>query len=182
LRAKQILTVFIIQASMLWAIGSASAQNMPVSELDIILKACAVSQDVPLGDDLLSAINNIYSDPGARSSLSTLGQFLVILPEGTRPAAFKLYPKCISGLLPQIIGASPAQDSAQSNGTVVYTVCSGEVGNECQPSNAYFLPCNADVGAWANSRCSSSKITRVNAYGGGRCGYAIYSVACTGPK
>jgi hypothetical protein len=177
---KQILSAFIIQASMLWSISSALSQNMPVSELDIVLKACAASQDIPLGDDLLSAINNIYSDPGARSSLSTLGQFLVILPEGIRPAAFRLYPKCISGLLPQIIGA-PAQEPSQSNGTITYTVCSGEIEKGCLQHTAY-LYCNADVGAWANSRCSSSRITRVNTYGGGRCGYAIYSVVCTGPK
>lgn len=75
------------------------------------------------------------------------------------------------------------QGTIINNNTVpqVYTVCSGEYERACQAHDAY-LYCYSDVQAWANARCGSSIVQRVNTYGGNRCGYAIDRVICTNPK
>jgi hypothetical protein len=63
---------------------------------------------------------------------------------------------------------------------VVYTVCSGEYEGKCQAHDAY-LYCYEDVKAWANARCGSALVQRVNTYGGNKCGYSIDKIICTNP-
>ena len=62
-----------------------------------------------------------------------------------------------------------------------YTVCSGEYERACSAHDSY-LYCYSDVQAWANARCESAKVVRLNTYGGNKCGYAIDRVFCTSPK
>jgi hypothetical protein len=64
---------------------------------------------------------------------------------------------------------------------VTYRVCSGEYERACQQHDAY-LYCAGDVKSWADSRCSSYVVQRVNTYGGNKCGYSIDAVICHDPK
>jgi hypothetical protein len=62
-----------------------------------------------------------------------------------------------------------------------YTTCIGEYERACQPHDSYFY-CYHDIQAWANARCESAKVVRLNTYGGNKCGYAMDRVFCTNPK
>jgi hypothetical protein len=78
-------------------------------------------------------------------------------------------------LLSQKQATPPAPIVAQ------YSVCSGEYERACQQHDTY-LYCYADVQAWANARCGSAKVVRLNTYGGNKCGYTIDRIFCTDPK
>ncbi|HVR56033.1 MAG TPA: hypothetical protein VMT72_04325 [Pseudolabrys sp.] len=85
---------------------------------------------------------------------------------------------CKSELVKLLISqrsAAPAPVVAQ------YTVCSGEYERACQQHDAY-LYCYSDVQAWANQRCASARVVRLNSYGGNKCGYSMDRVFCTDPR
>jgi hypothetical protein len=75
----------------------------------------------------------------------------------------------------------PGSQNTAAPTTTIYRLCTGEYERACQTHDAY-LYCYGDVGSWAKARCNSYQITRVNTYGGNKCGYSIDSVMCVGPK
>lgn len=65
--------------------------------------------------------------------------------------------------------------------TVTYRICSGEYEKACHQHDAYVY-CYTDISAWANARCTTSSLSRIETYGGNKCGYSIDLVVCNGPK
>ena len=175
------LTVVFMTTSM-------NAQELTMDEFDVIVKACAASKDIQLSAKLATDIHNIYSDQTKRTSLASLGQFLLALPDAERPDGYKLYSDCIAQLFPKAIATAPAApptapSSPPSTAPVIvtYKVCTGEYQQACPPHDAY-LYCYANLNAWATSRCASFTTSRVSTYGGNKFGYSLDTVVCTGPR
>lgn len=168
-----------IVQSLVFALSAAQttrAQTPPTfDQFENGIRACIVSQHITLSADVVNSIVKLYGDQGASGVLSSSDQFLQYVPDQSRLEAYRLYVDCIKKILSQdtSITSSPV--------TVVYRVCSGEYERACQQHDAYFY-CYADIAAWANARCGSYKISRLNTYGGNKCGYALDAVICTGPK
>jgi hypothetical protein len=165
-------------------IASTTAQELTIDEFAVIVKACADSKVIPLSGNLSTDIHNIYSDQTKRTSLSSLGQFLLNLPDAERPDAYKLYSDCIAQLFfkaTATVPAAPSSPPATAPVIVTYKVCTGEYQQACPPHDAY-LYCYANLNAWATSRCTSFTTSRVSVYGGNKCGYSLDTVVCTGPR
>lgn len=158
--------------------ASAQSQSLPTAEqFDSSLRTCAAGQHIELNADIIGSISSLYNDQRTQGAVSFKDQteFLSLMPEGARLEAYRLYVDCIRSIL------QPVSPTPPPPVTVTYTVCSGEYERACQPHDAY-LYCNGDVHGWAQARCASFTTTRVNTYGGNKCGYAIDRVICTGPK
>jgi hypothetical protein len=64
---------------------------------------------------------------------------------------------------------------------VTYKTCTGSLESVC-PSHDYFFLCGANLAAWARAQCGSFTITKVDSYGGDRCGYSINQIVCRDPR
>jgi hypothetical protein len=62
-----------------------------------------------------------------------------------------------------------------------YRVCSGEYERNCDAHDVYQY-CYTNVQAWADARCNQTKVVRLNARDGNKCGYSLDEVICIGPK
>jgi hypothetical protein len=61
-----------------------------------------------------------------------------------------------------------------------YQVCVGDPEGKC-PGRGTNLSCGASVDQWARQMCASPfSVSRVSATSGGRCGYSLYQVTCSG--
>lgn len=182
-----VLSLTTLLASTFAAPSAGYGKPLEIDEFDIVVKACADFNKIQ-DNGLLSAVHSIYdSDQDSKSTFKNLSQFLLKLPDARRPDGYQLYIKCISQMLPQISGVEEPQNIPnpsplnQAVPSAVYNICSGEYERECQGHN-FYLYCYSDVEAWARAHCTSYKITRLNTYGGNKCGYSLDSVFCTGPR
>jgi hypothetical protein len=157
-------------------IPSAFAQTVPTPEqFNVAVRTCVASQNITLSNDIIQSVIQQYQDHGSSGSLENSSEFISTLPEDSRLEAYRFYADCVAKILSQNANLIPAPT------TVVYKVCSGEYERACQQHDAY-LYCYTDVNRWAESRCESYKIQRLNVYGGNKCGYSLDAVICTGPK
>lgn len=143
------------------------------------LTNCSNQERIAVRAETMEALYKIYADEITRTAFADPKLLLVLLPEQDRVQTYRLYVQCIAKVLPQ--QQSQILPQPQPQPTVQYKVCTGEYERACQQHDAY-LYCYADVAAWARARCTSFSITRLNTYGGNRCGYSIDSILCTGPK
>lgn len=63
-----------------------------------------------------------------------------------------------------------------------YKVCSGEYERSCRNPHDAYLYCYSNVQEWANQRCTAATVSRIDTYGGNKCGYSLDFVTCVGPK
>lgn len=82
--------------------------------------------------------------------------------------------------------SQPKQESEQKTApqplpVVVYKICSGEYERACLTHDIYQY-CGFNVQGWADARCTSSTIVRLDSRDGNKCGYDLHQVICTGPK
>ena len=158
------------------AIQPSYAQTLPTPEdFDRELKACAARQNIGLESSIMNSISRLYASESARQALRSPAEFLLLIPEGLRIEAYRLYAECIMKIVPQLASTSPPSE------TRTYRVCTGEYARACQPHDTY-LYCGSSVEAWAKERCISFQIRRLNTYGGNKCGYSLDEVVCRGPK
>ncbi len=64
---------------------------------------------------------------------------------------------------------------------VTYKTCTGSFESVC-PSHDHFFACGANLASWARAQCASFTITKVDSYGGDRCGYSINQIVCRDPR
>jgi hypothetical protein len=172
---------------VLETIGPCNAQAIPTpQEFASQLQTCSVDQRVDLSQDMIRSITGLYSGENSRLIFRNVDEFIRIIPEADRIEAYRLYADCLTVILPQLTSKMTGTSDIplQSNPppvTTVYRVCSGEYERACQEHNVY-LYCNESTDTWAQNRCTTSSIKRLNSYGGNKCGYSIDEVICVGPK
>jgi hypothetical protein len=173
---------------------SAHAQTPPTpGDFDRDLKTCALTQSINL-PDIIDSVGKLYAGENSKQILRSSTQFLTLIPDNMKLEAYRLYADCIMKTAPQLAATSSPPASTPSNGSppataitapppvvVPYKICSGEYERACQPHDVY-LYCGDSAEAWAKKRCTSYSLTRLNTYGGNKCGYSLDQVICTGPK
>jgi len=164
--------------------SAASAQPIPSqTEFDTKLNACAREKNVGLDSKTIASISSLYPGDKSRQIFNNRDEFLSIIPPNERIDAYKLYTECILLIVPQFaITPSPVPtQSPQQQIVTRYLVCTGEYERACLPHEVY-LYCYADVKKFANDKCPSNTVTRLNTYGGNKCGYSLDEIICTWPN
>jgi hypothetical protein len=178
------MRVLIVLAVAAFGLTSARAESLA----DIAQFAQSICGDIPEGTLTRTTIQGkVAASAGtfakivtgdANVSASKAEEIYKGIPFDKLPDRIPTVAMCKSELARLLVSqrsAVPAPITTQ------YTVCSGEYERACQPHDAY-LYCGGNVQAWANQRCGSATVQRVNTYGGNKCGYSIDRVICTAPK